>query len=110
MLVTGVIITLLVILGSFYFGDVSDQTTAIIILKTELLKQFSGLNKTYIISSTLEPTILDDASRTLCFNVKTMPNDLLPAALDLQIIKGKISGRTRYKTIEIKINVAGGCA
>ncbi len=111
MLVTGVIITLLVVLGAFYFGDVSDQTTAIIILKTELLKQFSSLSKSYVISSTLEPSVL--SGEILCFEVRTSPElnstdkailtaDDLPEDF-IKKVSDKISQRTKYKTVKIKI-------
>lgn len=104
-MVTGVIISLLVVLGTFYFSSVSDQTTAIIILKTELLKQLGNLNKNYVISSSLEPFVLADG--TLCFEVRTSPGlnneDKIALTAISAGISQKISERTRYKTVEIKV-------
>ena len=103
--VAGIIISLVVVIGTFYFNDVSDQTTAIIMLKTELLEQFGSLGKNYVISSSLEPFIL--ANGTLCFEVKTTPVLSLEdkAALEANSaeIKGKIAEKTKYKKIEIKL-------
>ena len=70
-MIAAVVIAISAWLASYYFGDVEDQTTAVIILKTGLLKEFSNLEQKYVIVSSLEPTY--DAGK-LNFKVCTRPS------------------------------------
>ena len=106
LMIAGVAIAFSAMLGSYYLGSVADQTTAIIILKTELLKELNTLEKTYTITSSLEPTLKTDG--TLCFNVTTNPIDLTNLQ-NLDEIKNKIAQNTKYKdTAKIEINLNSG--
>lgn len=105
-MVAGVIIIIVAFVGNQYFGFIADQTTAVIILKTELLKQLNALPKEYVIFSSLEPVMSDGK---LCFDVKTRPADLTAGSLDLATIQGLIAQKTKYDDADIKINEDSGC-
>lgn len=106
-LITGVIISVSAYLMAYYFGDVSDQTTAIIMLKTELLKQLSPLGESYVISGPVK-TVLEP-NGTLCMEVKTEPSNPAVGAAAITAIEDLIKAKTKYKTgVTIKLN-NGAC-
>ncbi len=109
-LITGIIISAIAILGAFYFSNSSDITMAVIILKTDLLKEFGNLNNKYDINGyaaghSLEPTILADG--TTCFEVRTSPtlSNADKAALTAKLagIEQKIKDKTRFELPKIKL-------
>ncbi|GEM_PF-6324891 len=112
-IVTGAVIVFSsVLLATYYFSDVSQQTTAIIILKTEMLNELNKLQGKYVIVSSLEPMLTE--TETLCFSVKTSPLVTNPedSAAITSVLPGiiaKISAKTKYPDVEIKFN-NGDCS
>jgi hypothetical protein len=109
-MITGAVITIIVICSSFFFGPVSKQTSAIIIVKTELLKEFGSLDKAYVLNpaSSLEPVVLADG--TLCFSVWVKPSfsDGDKASLNSKLggIKQKVTDNSGYQNVSILLEQA----
>lgn len=106
LMVAAIIIVAAVVLSGYYFGQISNQTLATVILKTELLNFISKQDSSYVIVSSLEPKLL--ANGALCFNVKTRPDNLTIPVSNLDAIKAAVSSRTTYGTVDLRVNPSPG--
>ncbi len=86
------------VLGSYIeFGD---ATTALTIMKAEVLEKLQDKEEVYVI----QKIDFSEAGNTITFNITTKPSDIVAGDLDLSEAVNRIKKRTKYDSVIININ------